>query len=132
MDNYEEFMNIKHFEPKHPRMSKAQRVFQFSSFKALTGYNDVICETERLTDIKKNLSDEMKYLINEKLNLIKNNFKYDNVTIKYFLKDLKKDGGKYIEINSNVKKVDLINKVIYLEKNIKVNIDDIYDIRSDF
>ena len=45
-DNYEDIINLPHYEPKyHPRMSKHNRAAQFAPFAALTGHNDAIIET---------------------------------------------------------------------------------------
>ena len=51
-DNYDDIINIEHFEPKHPRMSRYNRAAQFAPFAALTGYDDEITETARRTEKK--------------------------------------------------------------------------------
>ena len=48
--NYDDIINLRHYEPKkHKRMSREARSAQFAPFAALTGYNDAIKETARLT-----------------------------------------------------------------------------------
>ena len=49
MDNYDDIINLPHYEPKHhPRMSMWNRAAQFAPFAALTGYDAAIREvTER-------------------------------------------------------------------------------------
>ena len=43
MDNYDDIINLPHYEPKHhPRMSMWNRAAQFAPFAALTGYEDAI------------------------------------------------------------------------------------------
>ena len=43
MDNYDDIINLPHYEPKHhPRMSMWNRAAQFAPFAALTGYDDAI------------------------------------------------------------------------------------------
>ena len=46
MDNYDDIINLPHYEPKrHPRMSMWNRAAQFAPFAALTGYEDAIKDT---------------------------------------------------------------------------------------
>ena len=43
MDNYDDIINLPHYEPKHhPRMSMWNRAAQFAPFAALTGYDAAI------------------------------------------------------------------------------------------
>ena len=127
---YDEIINLPHYEPKyHKRMSKSQRAAQFSPFSALTGYDEMVKETERLTKDKIIMSDDEKNVINEKLNyLIQNKMLDSYISITYFVKDLKKDGGKYYKYNGKIKKIDNMNKKITLNNLEKVSIDDIINI----
>lgn len=127
---YDEIINLPHYEPKyHKRMSKSQRAAQFSPFSALTGYDEMVKEIERLTKDKIIISDDEITVINEKLNyLIQNKMLDSYVSITYFVKDLKKDGGKYYKYNGKIKKIDNMNKKITLNTLEKVSIDDIINI----
>ncbi len=127
---YDEIINLPHYEPKyHKRMSKSQRASQFSPFSALTGYDEMVKEIERLTKDKIIISDDEINVINEKLNyLIQNKMLDSYVSITYFVKDLKKDGGKYYKYNGKIKKIDNMNKKITLNTLEKVSIDDIINI----
>ena len=43
MGNYDDIINLPHYEPKHhPRMPMWNRAAQFAPFAALTGYEDAI------------------------------------------------------------------------------------------
>ena len=127
---YDEIINLPHYEPKyHKRMSKSQRAAQFSPFSALTGYDEMVKEIERLTKDKIIISDDEINVINEKLNyLIQNKMLDSYVSITYFVKDLKKDGGKYYKYNGKIKKIDNMNKKITLNTLEKVSIDGIINI----
>ena len=58
MGKYDDIINLEHFEPKnHKRMSTYQRAAQFSPFAALTGYDDLVNETIRITNDKIELSE---------------------------------------------------------------------------
>lgn len=130
MNNYEDIINMPHHvSTKHPQMSLENRAAQFAPFAALTGYNDIIKETSRLTDMKLELSEEMKDIINDKLNFLNEKIKSKPIaTITYFIKDKVKEGGSYITITSNIKQIDLVNKYIILTNKKKISINDIIGI----
>lgn len=133
MNNYDDIINLEHYEPKrHHRMSIESRSAQFAPFAALTGHNDAIKETERLTTKRIELSDFDKDLINNKLSLIdKLKSEKPLITFTYFIYDNKKSGGKYIDITGIVKRIDLVNSIIYLTNNVNIPIDEILDINAD-
>ena len=128
MNDYQDIINYNYQGPKnHIRMSIENRASQFASFKALTGYEEELKETRRIVDSKIELDDDKKNIINQKLNEIKTKIN-NQVEITYFVKDLKKDGGYYKKVISNIKKIDLINQEIILINKDKIQIDNIYDI----
>jgi len=128
-DNYEDIINLPHFEPKHKRMSISVRSAEFSPFAALTGFNDAVKETERLVDKKVLLAVDEKIKINNKLQEILKSIKEKpEIKITYFVSDKRKNGGKYIKIINKVKKIDMIEKYIMLENKIKIYFKDILDI----
>ena len=128
-DNYEDIINLPHYEPKHKRMSISVRSAQFAPFSALTGFNDEVKETERLVNEKVLLDDDEKIKINNKLlEILKNIKDKPEIKITYFIKDKRKNGGKYNTIIDNVKKIDMIEKYIMLESKTKVYFKDIFDI----
>ena len=69
---YDDIIDLPHYtSKKRPRMSMHDRAAQFSPFAALTGYEDAVEETARLTDSKIELDDDKVEDINVKLQLIK-------------------------------------------------------------
>lgn len=130
MNKYEDIINLKHHvSEKHPRMSRESRAAQFAPFAALTGYDESIKETARLTDKRIELDEGLKIILNNKLQTILQNIK-DNpeITFTYFIKDNKKQGGKYITVKGNVKKIDITNGYIILNDKTKIIIKDIINI----
>ena len=66
-DEYRDIINLPHHvSSKRPQMSMLDRAAQFSPFAALTGYDDAIHETGRLTDKKIDLSEEEKEALDKK------------------------------------------------------------------
>lgn len=133
MSKYDDIINLERpISKKHIPMSIENRAAQFAPFSALTGYNEAVKETARITDSKKVLSEGIKEVINEKLNYIKNNIKsIGDVTITYFLKDKKKSGGKYVNVTGLVKKIDTNNLLVYMVNGTIISFDDISNIDSE-
>ena len=126
MDKYKDIISIKHFEPKHERMSLYARSAQFAPFAALTGYEEQVAETGRLTDEKREIEEGLIEIINQELIKIKEIIKLTpKVKITYFVPDKRKTGGKYITKEECVKKIDEYNHLIILLDSTKVRIDDI-------
>lgn len=131
MNKYADIINLEHPTSKvHPRMNKEDRAAQFAPFAALTGYAEAINEAGRLVDKKRELTEEEQESISNKINyLLENKDKDYEVIIIYFIADLKKDGGKYLSINGVIKKVDIVNRFIMVNKK-KIYIEDIIMIDS--
>ena len=123
MGNYDDIINLKRPISKHPKMSLYQRSAQFAPFAALTGYEGQVKETARLTDRRIELDEEMKLILDLKIQVIKEMLS-DNpeVEITYFIPDTRKDGGKYETIINNVKKIDSYNEHIIMQNNLKIEI----------
>ena len=134
MKTYDNIINLPHYEPKyHPRMSIYNRSAQFAPFAALTGYDDAVVETARLTDEEVELNDDLKNFIDMKLQIIEEHIKDNqNITVLYFEKDKKKRGGQYIEHTGKVKRIDLVEHFIIFKDNSKINIDSILDLNAEF
>lgn len=129
-DNYDDIINLPHYEPKgHPRMSMESRAAQFAPFAALTGYEDAVKETARITDKRIEIDEGLKIIINNKLQVILDNIKYKpKVTFTYFVYDKKKSGGKYINVTGNISKIDKINNNVILTDKTRIPINEIINI----
>ena len=115
--------------PRHAPMSNYDRAAQFSPFAALTGYEDVIGETGRLTDTEAVLDDSGVSLLNDKLLAIMANIAQNpRISVTYFRDDQRKSGGAYLKITGNVKKIDTYEGVIFLTDERTVPIDRIHDL----
>ena len=102
--------------------SNLNRAKQFLPFDSLKGFYKLIEEEEKQKDNKKELSEDSLNDINKTiLNINKN----DSVLIKHY------HNVNYIETIGKVKKIDKINKIIYLD-NTKILFDDVIDIKKLF
>ena len=133
MNNYEDIINLPHHvSKKHPQMSIWSRSAQFAPFAALTGYDEAVKETARLTDKRLEIDDGLKNILNNKLQyILENKSLQPEITFTYFVYDNKKSGGKYIEKTGVVKKIDLNEKYIMLKDKTKISIDEIINITGD-
>lgn len=105
---YDDIINLPHpISKNHPRMSLHDRAAQFAPFAALTGHDAAIKETARLTEEQLELSDELVARLNDKINVIRDNIGTEQeITITYFVPDMKKSGGAYVVHSGIVKKID--------------------------
>ena len=127
-DIHNDIINMpRHISSKHPQMKIIDRAAQFAPFAALTGHKESINEASRITDSKKELDENQKEILNNKLNYILLNLdKLLEIKITYFQADLKKSGGKYVTVLASIKKIDVYNKVLVLNNGKKIKIDDLY------
>lgn len=131
MEKYQDIINIPYNKStKKRQMSLNDRAAQFAPFAALTGYEESLKEVSRTTTLKKELTQDDKDIISAKLNFITTNKLTEDIIITYFIKDLKKQGGKYVTISKQIKRIDEVNKIIYFFDKQSINIDDIIDIKS--
>lgn len=132
MNNYEDMLLMPHHVSKrHPQMSLRDRAAQFSPFAALTGYEDVIQETARLTQ-KKHILDESRLEELERkfsrlFEMPAEEREKNVVTILHFQKDQKKEGGYYKSTSGYLKKVDIIEKKLLLSEGDWIYFEDIYE-----
>ena len=127
---YDDIINLPHHvSKKHPQMSLYARSAQFAPFAALTGYEDAVKETAREVSQKIELDEDLKLILDSKLHILMELAdKNPELTVTYFVKDLKKEGGKYVTVTGVLKKLDSIKKLIYLKNGNEISIDEIIDI----
>ena len=128
--NYDDIINLPHYvSKKHPQMSIEARSAQFAPFSALTGYDEAIKETARLTDKRIEIDDGLKIILNNKLQYILKNLKLKpEIIFTYFVYDDKKIGGKYVEKIGVVKKIDMVEQYVILIDKTKIPILEIINI----
>lgn len=107
---YADIIGMPHWQsPKHPHMSLWDRAAQFASYKALTGYEDMIAEEARFTDREIGLEEHALEVLNRKLQRIAELVAAGQspaLTFTVFVPDASKDGGSYAEVTDRVKRID--------------------------
>lgn len=115
MDKYDDIINFPHHtSSRRPRMSAIGRAAQFSPFAALTGYDDAVNETARLTERKIDLTEEEQAALNDALNFLSERLPRP-VVATYFIPDPKKDGGRYATISGMLRKIKPFEQEITVE-----------------
>ena len=119
-----------HVSRVHPQMSMEDRAAQFSPFAALTGYGDVIQETQRLTDEKIELDEEALAMLDEKYQMLMRRMdEHPVVQITYFQPDERKEGGAYVHVTGVVRKVDGVMKKMVMQDGTEIEMGEILNVK---
>lgn len=129
MKGYDDIIELPRPKSEYPRMSLHDRAAQFSPFAALTGYEDEVEETARITDSRLEADDDTIAKINEDLRYIAENI-YDlpKVEITYFVPDERKSGGKYVKATGEVRLLEEYGSTVIFSDGRKIPIKDIHEI----
>ena len=127
---YDDIIDMPHHQSKErPHMSLHDRAAQFAPFAALTGYEDAIKETARLTDEEIILDESTVGRINEKLFEISQHLSEKRkVSITYFRQDKTKKGGVYLTDIGIIKRIDEAEKCIVLDSGMKIKMKNIFNL----
>ena len=138
---YADIIDLPHHQSEtHPHMSLYDRAAQFSSYKALSGYEDMIAEEARLTGKKIELEGRELDLLNQKLELIADVIRDGHtpeLSITCFVPDEKKAGGKYVTVTGKIRKVESTFGQLQLDSGnkklagMKIDLDKILTITGD-
>lgn len=123
---YQDIIDIPHYElQNHLRMPIEARASQFAPFAALDGYYYLIKESNIVLTRKKELTEDTKILLNQKLNLLEKN---KPVTIIYF-EPVTKKNGNYRKYQGIIKNIDMIEKKIIFQDKKIIHITNILEIK---
>lgn len=129
---YADIFNMPHHvSTKRPQMSCIDRAAQFAPFAALTGHDEAIKETARLTDERIELDEGTKELLNEKLQMaIEFADTEPEITVTHFVADQKKSGGAYVDFTGVIKRIDEYERIVIFTDKTSIPIDNIYAIEG--
>lgn len=133
LHNYDDIIHMPHHtSPNRRRMTNIERGAQFSPFAALTGYEAAVEEAAGLTDEKRELSEDMKAILDAKLQILAEHLDDEPiVTITYFVPDNKKAGGSYVSTTDVVKTIDEYERCVVMMDRSKIFIEQIRGIEGD-
>ena len=99
---YEDILDLPHpVSARHKPMDRVTRGAQFSPFAALTGYDGVIREEQRLTTPRPALSEEEKSVLDQKLSLLAEcQMAHPLLTVRFFRADPEKGGGELAKLSA--------------------------------
>ena len=129
----EKYEDMLYLEPPvskiHRKMSISERAAQFMPFAALTGYEDLIRESSRITQRRIELSEtEIDELKNNLEILHEHEKEKPMIKVMYFLHDLKKNGGSYQTVEKQLHRIDDIERKIIFKDRTTIQFDDIISV----
>ena len=131
MGKYDDIINLPHHvSATRPHMPMIDRAAQFQPFRALSGYEDAVQETARLTDEKIELTEDEKALLDAWLQRLADEIGgQPKVTLTYFQPDKRKAGGAYVTVTGQLKKIDDLEGALILLDGGRVQIENILTIQ---
>lgn len=130
MRNYDDLINLS--RPQYhdlPPMSIHDRAAQFSPFAALVGYDAAVEETARLTDSRREMEeDEINELNRQLSELNKRLSERPRIRVTYFIRDRKKEGGRYASKIGNARTIDQAENRIVFTDGESVPVKDMYSV----
>lgn len=127
---YDDIIHLPHHRSvSRPHMTLHDRAAQFAPFAALTGHEEAIEETARLTDSEIVLDETAIAAINAKLYEISQRLSEKPVvSITYFRPDAHKEGGAYLTDVGFIRKIDKEEKVLFMDSGIRIPMDRIVEL----
>ena len=109
-------------------MSNEMRAAQFAPFAALTGYEEMVDESVRLTDEKPVLSEEEAFELNQMLRFLIDSAGRHFVELVYFVPDPFKRGGSCKTKSGVFRRIDEVMGEIIFEDREVIRFDDLVEI----
>lgn len=128
---YDDIIDLPHHvSATRSRMSMHDRAAQFSPFAALTGYDDAVEETARLTDEQYELSEDARNRLDEQLRLIADRIgEQPEIEVTYFLPDELKDGGAYVVTKGHVRIIDEYARELVFVDGTRIGLESVAEIK---
>ena len=127
---YDDIIDLPHHvSARHPQMPLTDRAAQFSPFAALTGHEDAIQETARLTRERMELDEDMLRHLDEQLHWLQSTPEAEmTVSITYFVPDDKKSGGAYVTTTGRIARIDTDRRMVCMADRTQIPMDEIVEI----
>lgn len=130
---YDDIINLpRHVSSKRKKMSKLDRAAQFAPFAALTGHEEAVKESARLTEKRVELGEHAKQALNQKLRIVIERLEdLPQVSIRYFIPDANKAGGQYVTVTGSIKKVDEYQRIFIMTDGVKIPIEEVVEMEGE-
>ena len=133
MKDYSKIINLPHHQSAtRNRMSNYDRTAQFAPFAALTGHDEAIKETARLTDEYMEIGEDRLGELSAKIQLLIDKLsEQPEITVVYFIPDERKSGGSYAEKTGVVRIIDEYERKLVFYDGDKILIDRVTDFKGE-
>ena len=130
---YDDIINLPHPPSRRPpRMPIRDRAAIFSPFAALSGHGAAIAETARLTEQKIELDEDTKAELDRRQAvLLEHMDERPELTVTWFQRDEKKDGGAYLTTTGRLKKLRELERILVLTDGTEISLEDVVTLESD-
>ncbi len=117
------------YSGRHPPMPNRERAAQFAPFSALSGYEDAVRETARLTDAQTELSESAAEELDKKLRLLLEAIpERPEVRVCYFEPDERKAGGAYRLKTGCLRQIDTVTGELRFVDGSRIPLDRVREI----
>ena len=131
MSEYDDIIDLPRPKSAHEPMPMGDRAAQFSPFAALTGYEDAIDETARLTDARVELGESAVEELERKLiDLAARISERPEISVTYFVPDARKEGGAYVTRTGTLKRIDELGRELVFADGARIAVGDIISVET--
>ena len=129
---YDDILHLPHHvSSRRSRMSDWDRAAQFSPFAALTGYDATVRETARLVGRRTILAEDgCEELDRKHQRLLEHLSERPEITVTYFVPDLRKEGGEYVTVTGRLEKLIPTQQLMILERGRRIFLEEIRAMES--
>ena len=128
---YDDIIDLPRPKSAHEPMPMSDRAAQFSPFAALTGYEDAIDETARLTDARVELGESAVEELERALAGIAARIsERPEISVTYFVPDGRKEGGAYVTRTGALKRIDELERALVFADGARIAVGDIVSIED--
>ena len=131
MSKYDDIIDLPRPKSAHEPMPMGDRAAQFSPFAALTGYEDAIDETARLTDARVELGESAAEELERALAVLAARIsERPEITVTYFVPDGRKSGGVYVTRTGTLKRIDELGRELVFADGARIAVGDIISVET--
>lgn len=136
-NGYDDIITLPHHVSAiHPQMPLLDRAAQFAPFAALTGHDEAIKETARLTESLVEMDEEQVEKLDRRLRMLQteireNPLEKPEIKVIYFRPDTVKAGGAYESVTGFVKKVDEYRRQILFADGTALPMENLFSIEGE-